>query len=108
MQVPNLLCDPCTGPDAAFYRYFAGTSQAAAQVSGVAALVVSQFGRKSWWGGGGTMDPDRVSLILRQTADPLPCPPGDARCVTEGNKNGFFGNGVVNALRAVEHDKRDP
>ena len=33
MQVPNLLCDPCTGPDAAFYRYFAGTSQAAAQVS---------------------------------------------------------------------------
>jgi hypothetical protein len=49
-----------------------------------------------------------VSLILRQTADPLPCPEGDARCVTKGNQNGFFGNGVVNALRAVEHDKRDP
>ena len=108
MQVPNLLCDPCTGPDAAFYRYFAGTSQAAAQVSGVAALVVSQFGRMSWWSGGGKMDPDRVSVILRQTADPLPCPDGDARCVTEGNQNGFFGNGVVNALRAVELDKRDP
>jgi subtilisin family serine protease len=108
MQVPNLLCDPCEGPDAAYYRYFAGTSQAAAQVSGVAALVVSQFGRTSWWSRGGTMDPDRVSLILRQTADPLPCPAVDARCVTKGNQNGFFGKGVVNALRAVKHDKRDP
>jgi subtilisin family serine protease len=108
MQVPNLLCDPCTGPDAAFYRYFAGTSQAAAQVSGTAALIVSQFGRTSWWSGGGRMDPDRVSLMLRQTADPLPCPAGDARCVTKGNQNGFFGAGVVNALRAVTYDKRDP
>jgi hypothetical protein len=32
----------------------------------------------------------------------------DARCVTKGNQNGFFGKGVVNALRAVKHDKRDP
>ncbi len=46
MQVPRLLCDPCEGPNAAFYRYFAGTSQAAAQVSGTAALVVSQFGEE--------------------------------------------------------------
>ena len=107
MQVPRLLCDPCEGPDAAYYRYFAGTSQAAAQVSGTAALVVSQFGRKSWWWGG-KMDPDRVSLILRQTADPLPCPAADARCVSDGNENGFFGKGVVNALRAVTYDKRDP
>jgi subtilisin family serine protease len=107
-QVPRLLCDPCEGPDASYYRYFAGTSQATAQVSGVAALVVSQFGKKSWWSGGGRMDPDRVSLILRQTADPLPCPVADARCVTEGNRNGFFGSGVVNALRAVKHDKLDP
>jgi len=106
-QVPRLLCDPCSGPDASYYRYFAGTSQAAAQVSGTAALVVSQFGRKSWWWGG-KMDPDRVSLILRQTADPLPCPAADARCVTDGNRNGFFGWGVVDALRAVTRDKRDP
>ncbi len=106
-QVPRLLCDPCEGPDASYYRYFAGTSQAAAQVSGTAALVVSQFGRKGWWWGG-KMDPDRVSLILRQTADPLPCPPADARCVTAGTLNGFFGKGVVNALRAVTRDKRDP
>lgn len=108
MQVPRLLCDPCAGPGAAFYRYFAGTSQAAAQVSGAAALVVSKFGKDKWWKpGGGTMNPDRVSLILRQTADPLPCP-ADARCVSKNDENGFFGKGVVNALRAVTRDKRDP
>ena len=52
------------------------------------------------------MDPDDVSLILRQTADPLPCP-ADARCVSKRNENGFYGKGVVNALRAVTRDKRD-
>jgi lantibiotic leader peptide-processing serine protease len=107
MQVPRLVCDPCEGPGVAFYRYFAGTSQAAAQVSGVAALVVSKFGKDRWWKrGGGTMDPEDVSLILRQTADPLPCP-ADARCVSKRNENGFYGKGVVNALRAVTRDKRD-
>jgi hypothetical protein len=106
-QVPRLLCDPCGGPDASYYRYFAGTSAAAAQVSGAAGLVVSRFGRPSWWWRG-TMDPDRVSLILRQTADPLPCPVADARCVSRGNQNGFFGSGVVNVLRAVTNDRRDP
>lgn len=106
-QVPRLLCDPCTGSDASYYRFFAGTSQAAAQVSGAAALVVSQFGRTSWsWSG--KLDPDRVSLFLRQAADPLPCPAGDARCVADDNRNGFFGWGVVNALRAVTRDTRDP
>jgi lantibiotic leader peptide-processing serine protease len=104
-QVPRLLCDPCEGPDAAFYRSFAGTSQAAAQVSGAAALVVSQFGRPIGLTGGGKMDPDRVSTFLRQTADSLPCPSADARCVTDGNVNGFFGRGVVNAFRAVTRDR---
>jgi subtilisin family serine protease len=108
MQVPRLVCDPCTGPGAAFYRYFAGTSQATAQVSGVAALVVSRFGTEKWWKpGGGTMNPGKVSLVLRQTADPLPCP-ADARCVSRKGENGFFGKGVVNAHRAVTRDKRDP
>jgi subtilisin family serine protease len=107
MQVPRLMCDPCTGPDAAFYRFFAGTSQAAAQVSGVAALVVSRFGKERGWNQG-KMEPRRVRVILGLTADPLPCPAGDARCVTQKNQTSFFGYGVVNALRAVTRDKRDP
>jgi len=107
MQVPRLMCDPCTGPDAAFYRFFAGTSQAAAQVSGVAALVVSRFGKERGWNQG-KMEPRRVRVILGLTADPLACPAGDARCVTQKNQTSFFGYGVVNALRAVTGDKRDP
>ena len=107
MQVPRLMCDPCTGPDAAFYRFFAGTSQATAQVSGVAALVVSRFGKERG-PNQGHMEPRRVRVILRLTADPLACPAGDARCVTEDDETSFFGHGVVNALRAVTFDKRDP
>jgi subtilisin family serine protease len=100
------MCDPCEGPDAAFYRFFAGTSQAAAQVSGVAALVVSRFGKERGWKQG-HMEPKRVAQTLQQTADPLPCPAGDARCVTHKQQTSFFGHGVVNALRAVTRDKRD-
>ena len=107
MQVPRLMCDPCTGPDAAFYRFFAGTSQATAQVSGVAALVVSRFGKERGWKQG-HMEPRRVRVILERTADPLPCPTGDARCVTQKDETNFFGHGVVNALRAVTRDRRDP
>jgi subtilisin family serine protease len=107
MQVPRLMCDPCTGPDAAFYRFFAGTSQATAQVSGVAALVVSRFGKERG-PNQGHMEPRRVRVILGLTADPLPCPAGDARCVTDKDETSFFGHGVVNALRAVTFDKRDP
>lgn len=107
MQVPRLMCDPCTGAEASFYRFFAGTSQAAAQVSGVAALVVSRFGKERGpWNG--KMEPRRVRVILGLTADPLPCPAGDARCVTQKDETSFFGHGVVNALRAVTLDKRDP
>jgi lantibiotic leader peptide-processing serine protease len=107
MQVPRLMCDPCTGPDAAFYRFFAGTSQAAAQVSGVAALVVSRFGKERGWNQG-YMEPRRVRVLLGLTADPLPCPAGDARCAAQRDETSFFGHGVVNALRAVTFDKRDP
>lgn len=107
MQVPRLMCDPCEGPDAAFYRFFAGTSQAAAQVSGVAALVVSRFGKERGWKQG-HMEPKRVAQLVAQTADPLPCPAGDARCVTHKKQTSFFGHGVVNALRAVKRDRRDP
>jgi len=107
MQVPRLMCDPCEGPGGAFYRFFAGTSQAAAQVSGVAALVVSRFGKERGWNQG-HMEPRRVRVILELTADPLPCPAGDARCVTRKDETSFFGHGVVNAFRAVTFDKRDP
>jgi subtilisin family serine protease len=110
-QVPRLLCDPCSGPNPGYYRYFAGTSQAAAQVSGVAALVVGEHadGHRhwGWWGWGHRADPERVARIVRRTAEPLPCPEDDARCVTSGRSTSFYGRGLVDALAAVEAADRD-
>jgi lantibiotic leader peptide-processing serine protease len=106
--VSTLLCDPVqtpcpmNAPGVAYYRFMAGTSQAAAHVSGVAALVISRFGdTKSPWNG--KLRPGRVEAIIEETADPIPCPSAPTAC--EGDQpNGFFGHGRVNALRAVTHD----
>jgi subtilisin family serine protease len=106
LQVPRLLCDPggmvCPPPDGttqrSYYRFMAGTSQAAAHVSGVAALIVSRYGGERW--GEAEMRPKRVRSILMDTADPQACP-ADARCQSDEDENGFFGHGIVNALRAV-------
>jgi lantibiotic leader peptide-processing serine protease len=104
---PTTLCDPVTTtcpvpgtvPGVGYYRFMAGTSQAAAHVSGVAALIVSRYGHDRW-SFTGQMRPKRVRNILMATADPQACP-ADARCQADGAMNGFNGAGIVNALRAV-------
>jgi subtilisin family serine protease len=111
-QVPRLLCDPpadpptdpCPPPDVmtprSYYRFVFGTSEAAAHVSGVAALVLSRFEPSSWDWWDAALRPARVAWIIRSTADPAPCP-DDPRCSEIGDVNGFYGHGIVNALRAV-------
>jgi lantibiotic leader peptide-processing serine protease len=104
---PTTLCDPVstpcpvpgTVPGVGYYRFMAGTSQAAAHVSGVAALIVSKYGRDRF-AFVGQMRPPKVRKILMETADPQACP-ADARCQSDGDLNGFYGRGIVNALRAV-------
>jgi subtilisin family serine protease len=91
----------------AVYCYLQGTSMAAPHVAGVAALIVSQFGR---------MAPSRVTAILDSTADPQPCPASlptvyDTFLGLDDNKvqvcegtldsNSWYGHGQVNALSAV-------
>jgi subtilisin family serine protease len=104
----TLLCDPVQTPcpvnaaGVAYYRYMAGTSMAAAHVSGVAALVISRFG-DSGSPQNGKMRPGQVAAIIEQTADPIPCPPQPTTC-EGGETNGWYGHGRVNALRAVTHD----
>ena len=104
---PTLLCDPVGNPcfpgpmpGLSYYRYALGTSQAAAHVSGVAALVVSRLGHSSLLWSDAGLRPGLVARIIRSTADPVPCP-DDPRCIGEGDVNGFYGHGIVNALRAV-------
>lgn len=99
------LCDPVvtpcpvpgTSPGTSYYRFMAGTSQAAAHASGVAALIAGRFVHED----PGLHRAKLVAAILLRTADPVPCPQDDPRCVSAGAKNGFYGQGLVNALRAV-------
>jgi hypothetical protein len=82
---------------------------------GVAALIVAEHGERDRRNGGLTMRPDRVQLVLERTATDTPCPPGGvqtypgvptppdwtATCEGTPEFNGFYGEGVVDALTAV-------
>ena len=87
------------------YAYLQGTSMASPHVAGVAALIISQYGK---------MPQGRVSAYLTSTADPVPCPPNPfdpsgngsflATCQGGYGYNSFYGHGQVNAFRAITHD----
>ena len=86
------------------YAYAQGTSMASPHAAGVAALIVSQFGK---------IPPGAVQAMLTQTADPIGCPPNPfdpggtgawlATCQGGSGYNGFYGHGQVNAFNAVTH-----
>lgn len=97
-----------------YYAFYQGTSMASPHATGVAALAVSAHGR-SQRGGGFGLDPNVVRALLLGTATDHACPPGgmrsyvqegrsaefDATCVGTARYNGFYGHGIVNALRVV-------
>jgi len=118
----NLACtrsvkEPTGDPTypTAVYCYLQGTSMASPHVAGVAALIISQFGK---------MSPGSVEARIRQTADPQACPttfppgfggldylrdfPGTQSgriqsCQGGIGHNSWYGDGQVNAFRAVAH-----
>jgi subtilisin family serine protease len=122
--------DPATGevtPDAAalgvqkacqdevcgYYQFLQGTSMASPHAAGVAALIVSEYGR--FVGRGVRMDPDDVTRVLENTAFARPCPTPrtfdyldegrdesfTAVCMGDTEFNGFYGHGTVDAWAAV-------
>ena len=106
---PSLREEDCSSGACASYAWEQGTSMATPDAAGVAALIVSQLGRPH-------LAPDDVEKVLEGTATPLACPtpptvtydvpPGilasnTATCQGSAKTNGFYGSGLVNALRAV-------
>ncbi|MFC4589269.1 S8 family serine peptidase [Sphaerisporangium corydalis] len=116
----NYVVKDCAGATCAYYQYLQGTSMASPRAVGVAALIVSEYGRRDGRTGGKTLDPGVVEAILKGTATKTACPSPPAYTYTRhlpaGNtvtathvcegttgSNGFYGKGIVDALRAVRH-----
>jgi lantibiotic leader peptide-processing serine protease len=111
-----MVVKECTaGGVCGYYTYLQGTSMASPHVSGVAALIISKYGKRDARRGGLTMDPDKVESHLYRTAAKTACPQPrlvsyanegrspewDAYCDGGKNFNGFYGHGIVDAYAAV-------
>jgi subtilisin family serine protease len=126
-NTPFVIQD-CTAGKCGYYQWIQGTSMASPHAVGVAALIVSTFGKDDWRNDGLRLHPSITQRVLEDTARERPCPdenpftyPFDngtdvpagtftATCEGDREFNGFYGFGIVNALAAAkaadkeEHD----
>jgi subtilisin family serine protease len=108
----------CQSSVCAYYQYLQGTSMASPHGAGVAALLVSRYGRADKAGRGLTLAPSAVTKLLYRSTVPQACPEprlfhyerilpsgavstADHLCQGGTSFNGFYGHGIVNAYLAV-------
>ena len=116
-QASRPACSRTATPPAyaATTTYLQGTSMASPHAAGVAALIVSRFGKHDPAHAGVRLDPAKVESLLLRTAAEHACPEprlqsyanvGPAAGVRRAlrgrlNFNGFYGYGIVDAFAAV-------
>ena len=101
------------GESCAYYEYYQGTSMASPHAAGVAALIVSRYGKVHGKAGFG-LDADTVRDIMMGTAQDTACPEPslfdypapipdsyNAQCTGDVEFNGFYGDGIIDAAAAV-------
>ncbi|UBU16980.1 S8 family peptidase [Nonomuraea gerenzanensis] len=101
----------CTGGTCSYYQYLEGTSMASPHAAGVAAILVSRFGKPGK--GGLELAPATVEQLLYKTATQKACPTprqyvykvfGQTEthdCEGGPADNGFYGHGIVDAWKAA-------
>ncbi|MEV0389955.1 S8 family serine peptidase [Nonomuraea sp. NPDC050643] len=107
---PDVVKD-CENGTCSYYQYLEGTSMASPHAAGVAAILVSRFGKPGK--GGVELAPATTEDLLYKTATQKACPSprqyvykafGQNEthvCEGEQSRNGFYGHGIVDAWKAA-------